>query len=196
MKSLARFSVWWPKMDSEIEKVVDMCQPCQSNRSKEPKTPLNLWNILDKPWECLLHIDFAGPFEGYSWFIVIDAYSHWLEIVKMKSTTLDKVVKALRSLFAQYGVPKMIVSDNGPQFILEEYEKFCKGNGVTVVHSAPRHSHTNGMAERVIQTFKKCYLATKEKILESEHCLQQVLFTYRLIPHASTNRTTSELLQS
>lgn len=105
----------------------------------------------------------------------------------MKSTTADKVVKALQSLFSRYDVPKLIVSDNGPQFISEEYEKFCKNNCITIIHSAQRHSRMNSMAERVIQTFKKWYLACKAKFSDSEHCLQCVLFTCYKTPHTSTN---------
>lgn len=42
MKSLARFLVWWPKIDNDIDGVADRCQPCQVNHLKEPETPLIL----------------------------------------------------------------------------------------------------------------------------------------------------------
>lgn len=70
---------------------------------------------------------------------------------------------------------------------------FCKRNGVIPVTSAPTHSRMNGMTERVIQTFKKRYLATKDKITNSEHCLQPVLFTFHQTPPVSTNRSSADL---
>lgn len=64
MRSLARYTVWWPKIDDDIEHLVRTCTPCQENRTQEPETPISPWNFPDGPWE-RIHIDFTGPFEGY-----------------------------------------------------------------------------------------------------------------------------------
>lgn len=42
MKSLVRLTVWWPKIDSDIESYVEKCISCQQHRSVEPSTPLYL----------------------------------------------------------------------------------------------------------------------------------------------------------
>ena len=44
-----------------------------------------------------------------------------------------------RSLFERYGLPDPIVSDNGPQFIADEFKTFCKPNGVCHTTGAPHH---------------------------------------------------------
>ena len=69
-----------------------------------------------------IHIDFAGPFLGHMFFLVIDAYSKWLEILLMPTTTLNKTIETLKSLFARYGLLEQIVSDNGPQFTSDEFK--------------------------------------------------------------------------
>jgi len=63
---------------------------------------------------------FSGPFVGHMFVVVYDAYSKWLEGICMTTTTTDKTVEVLSDLFARYGLPQVLVSDNGPQFILTE----------------------------------------------------------------------------
>ena len=73
----------------------------------------------------------------------------------MSSTTASKTIIALQSLFAKYGLPEQLVSDNGPQFTSEEFAHFMKTNGIKHIHSAPYHPSSNGLAECFIQTFSK-----------------------------------------
>ena len=47
-------------------------------------------------------------------FAVIDAHFKWPEVVMMTSTTSEKTIEALRSMFANHGLPEQMVSDNGP----------------------------------------------------------------------------------
>jgi len=93
------------------------------------QNPLNSWNIPDGPWE-RIHIDFAGPFEGYMWFLVIDAYSRWVEVFPIKHATTECVMKILNALFARYGICKQIVSDNGAQFTSHEFKAYCRSYNV------------------------------------------------------------------
>jgi transposase InsO family protein len=48
----------------------------------------------------------------------------------MKTTTSTKTIEALRMIFCRTGIPKQIVSDNGPQFTSGEFENFTKQNGI------------------------------------------------------------------
>ena len=73
----------------------------------------------------------------------------------MSSTSSTKTIEVLRNLFASYGLPLQVVSDNSPQFVSQEFADFLKQNGVKHVRSTPYHPSTNGLVERFIQTFKK-----------------------------------------
>ena len=53
-----------------------------------------------------IHVDFAGPFLGSMFMIVLDAHLKWLEVIPMKSTTTEKTLEVLRNLFAVYGLPE------------------------------------------------------------------------------------------
>lgn len=74
MRHQAAALVWWPKINEDIENYVAHCQPCQRNQNKPLETPILPWNIPAGVWE-RIHVDFAGPFEGYYWLVVVDAYS-------------------------------------------------------------------------------------------------------------------------
>ena len=60
-KNLARFYVWWFKIDEDIENLVKSCEPCQLNRNDPEKHSSHSWQYPSKPWE-RIHIDFCGPF--------------------------------------------------------------------------------------------------------------------------------------
>ena len=82
-------------------------------------------------------MDYAGPFLGYMYLVVVDSHSKWLEVMPTKSTTAEKTLEILRSLFAWYGLPRQLVSDNGPQFTAQEFEQFMRAHGVKHLKSAP-----------------------------------------------------------
>jgi hypothetical protein len=101
MKRLSRSYVWWPGLDRQIEDLVKGCIHCQSNRDSPAAVPLNPWSWPAKPWQ-RIHIDFAGPFLGKMFFLVVDAHSKWPEVFEMAQTTATHTIAVLRQLFAQY----------------------------------------------------------------------------------------------
>ena len=55
---------------------------------------------------------------------------------------------------ARYGVLKVIVSDNGPQFMAREFRKFITEWNIKHMLSAPYHQHSNGKAESAVKIIK------------------------------------------
>ncbi len=154
MKSLARMYVWWPGLDKDIEKSVCQCGACQEVQSSPPATPLHPWKWPSRRW-ARVHLDFAGPFQGKLFFVMIDAHSKWIEAVCTSSTSFQIVVEELRTIFSKFGLPETIVTDNGSSFTSQEFRKFLKNNGIRHTTSAPYHPASNGMAERAVQIVKK-----------------------------------------
>nr|XP_055076377.1 uncharacterized protein K02A2.6-like [Misgurnus anguillicaudatus] len=191
MKHLARSYVWWPGIDGQIESQSKTCQSCQRIQNAPCPAPLHPWVWPAHPWE-RIHVDFAGPFEGHMYFIVVDAHSKWPEVSIMDSTTTSKTIQVLRGLFSRYGIPNVIVSDNGPQFCAEEFSFFLKANGVQHIRSAPYHPSSNGQAERFVQTFKHALKASKGSAPIQQR-LDGFLLTYRNTPHATTKESPAML---
>ena len=128
MKSIARSYLWWPGLDGELEKLARTCLSCQAVKQSPAAAPLHPWVWPTRPWQ-RVHLDFAGPFLGKMFFLAIDAHSKWGEIFEMVRTTTTKTVEVLRHLFAAYGLPEQIVTDNGPRLPPKSFNISCKGMG-------------------------------------------------------------------
>lgn len=154
MKSLARMYVWWPGSTADIENAVRQCSQCQQHQSSPPVAPLQPWSWPTRPW-ARLHLDYAGPVEGKMILIIIDAHSKWIEAISTPGATSSVVIDELRSLFAKFGIPETVVTDNGTCFVSSEMESFLRRNGVKHLTSAPYHPSSNGFAKRAVQVVKK-----------------------------------------
>ena len=192
MKAIARSYFWWSGLDKAIEEVGKSCHSCQANQPNPSVAPLHPWVWPDSPWK-RVHVDFAGPFQGHTFFIAVDAYSKWPEVVVMPSTTSEKTIDVLRTMFAQHGLPEHLVSDNGPQFTSAEFSKFLNGNRIKHFLSAPYHPASNGLVERFVQTLKRNLKATVKEGKTIHDRLAEFLFEYRVTPHATTDVSPSEL---
>ena len=191
MKALARSFVWWPGMDKDIELKTQNCTLCRNHQSIPSGAPMHSWQYPSSPWE-RIHVDYAGPFMGRMFFILVDAYSKWLEVVALNNSTSETTVKCLRKVFAVHGLPQVLVSDNGSAFIGSDLEIFLKKNGIRHIRSAPYHPKANGQAERMVRVFKESMKCLAEGDVETK--LARLLFKYRITPHTSTGRSPAELL--
>ena len=154
MKGLARSYVWWPGIDDELERCVRSCEICQVHRKSPPVAPMHAWSWPSKPWT-RVHIDYAGPFMGSMFLVVVDAHTKWIEVHKTSSSSAASTISLLRKTFATLGLPEVIVSDNASNFTSEEFAEFLKRNGVRHIKTPPYHPASNGLAERAVQTFKE-----------------------------------------
>ena len=73
----------------------------------------------------------------------------------VKSTTTSACVAKMKDVFARFGFPQEIVSDNGPQFASSEFQSFVESNWITHIISSPFLPNANGEAERAVQTAKR-----------------------------------------
>ena len=119
-KAIARGYMWWPELDKQIELMTKSCIHCQRVKNTPPVAPLHPWNWPTISWQ-RIHIDFAGPFQGQMFLIVVDSHSKWPEVVAIKKTTAEATISELHRLFSCYGLLEQVVSDNGPQFVSEEF---------------------------------------------------------------------------
>ena len=69
-------------------------------------------------------MDFAGPFIGHQFLVLVDAHSKWMEVFPLSSISSTIVIGKLQALFAQLGILQVVVTDNGPSFVSAEFELF------------------------------------------------------------------------
>jgi hypothetical protein len=81
--------------------------------------------LPEGPWR-ELSVDFCGPFpSGDCLMVVIDEYSRYPEVELLKSTSTKTDVPKIDKIFASFGIPKVLKSDNGPPFNGNEFRQFA-----------------------------------------------------------------------
>ena len=193
MKMVARSYIWWPNMDNDIETLAKSCSGCAQTQAMPNKANVYPWSYPEKPWQ-RIHIDFC-EYEKVQILVIIDAYSKWPEAVVMKDTTASRTIKVLKECFARYGIPDQIHSDNGPQFVSEEFKNFLRRNGIKQTLSAPYSPSTNGLAERFVKSVKQGIKSMKTPLKDEtiHDKLAAFLLAYRNAPHSTTGESPATL---
>ena len=65
----------------------------------------------------------------------------------MKSSTL---IAHFKALFARFGIPEILISDNAANYTCQEFQDFLKNWDITHITSSPRYPQSNGFAERMV----------------------------------------------
>jgi transposase InsO family protein len=72
----------------------------------------------------------------------------------------SSLVKCLKKSFATHGVPKILLSDNGTNYVSQEFSDFASEWGFQHVTSSPLYPKGNGKAEATVKIaktlMKKC----------------------------------------
>ena len=92
-----------------------------------------------------------------------------------------------------HGLPRILVSDNGPQFSSAEFKAFLAKNNIVHRTSAPYHPATNGYAENMVKNVKQ-WLSKQTKRFKFSMVLSDFLRTYRNVPHTVTKRTPAQVI--
>ena len=95
--------------------------------------------------------------KGHTLLVVSDYYSNYIEVEKISKPNTSGITKALMVIFAQYGVPDTLVSDNRSQFSSEEFCRFATHWGFEHITSSPRYRQSNGKAENAVKTVKRLF---------------------------------------
>lgn len=193
-KKRLRLKVWWPGIDKEAEVLCRQCLPCQLVNNNDPPTPINPTKLPQGPWR-FCSIDLLGPLpDGRSVVVIIDYYSRLFETSFLRSTKTEKVIAFLESIFALYGYPEMLRSDNGPQFVSQEFQSFLAECGTKWISTTPLWPQANGEVERVNRTILKVLRIAKSEGRELESAMSEFSMAYKATPHTATGMTPFSLM--
>lgn len=194
MKRRLRSKVWWPKIDTEVEKLVSKCKGCILASIQSAPEPLKTTPLPSKPWQHLA-VDYLGPLpSGHNLLVLVDYYSRYIEIDIMKKIDSTQTIRRLNTIFARFGIPITLTADNGPQFASEEFKKFCESNNIKLISTTPYWPQQNGEVERQNRSILKRIVISQNTGGNWMDDLQQYLLMYRSTPHSTTLKTPSELL--
>ncbi|KAI0982745.1 hypothetical protein GJ496_000607 [Pomphorhynchus laevis] len=128
MKSLARTVVFWPGINSDIEKVSKDCTECRENLNRPAKALVHQWIVPSKHWK-RIHIDHAINFLGRNWLVMIVAFSRYPCVHIVPNTSTAQTIRILDDEFSRFWYLEYIVSDNATSFTSQELKSFCASRG-------------------------------------------------------------------
>ena len=129
-KQRLRTKVWWAGIDKQVEDRCKTCHSCQLVGLPTPPEPLKHTEFPSQPFIDLA-ADLMKPLpSGKYVFVVVDYYSRYFEVDILTSVTSTKVIESLEKICCTHGLPQSLKTDNGPQFVSEEFEGFLKENDI------------------------------------------------------------------
>ena len=156
----ARETMYWPCRSSELKEYISKCDICMAHRTTPGKEPISQHHFAARPW-AKVGADLCDH-AGRTLLVVSDYYSNFIEVENLHRATTNTVSKALKTMFARYGVPDVLISDNGPQFASGEFAAFATKWGFDHTTSSPHYPQSNGKAENAVKTVKRLFTKCKE----------------------------------
>ena len=180
-----RMIAWLPGITPDVQHFVCKCKNCQMNRPRLGKT-VSTWPEADV-WE-RLHMDLDHVKDQGNILVIVDAVSGWIEAFPAGNRTSETVKIYLSQIFARFGIPKILASDNGPKFVCRDLKQWCESLGIKKMKSPVYHPRANGLAERAVQTVKRALQAWSPNLNVSFGAfLGRALMT-----HPNTSKTRSK----
>ena len=103
--------------------------------------------------------------------------------------TSTRIMQLLKKQFARYGIPRVILSDGGSQFTIQEFNAFVKNWGISHITSSLMHQRANGKAESAAKIMESLLIKTwKEK-----GDLYQAMLEQQNTSRQDTNHSTNDV---
>ena len=172
-KCNARNTLYWPNINAEITNMISNCSTSIEYRNSQAQETLVQHEAPSSAW-VKVGTDLFALFNK-DYVIVVDYYSKFFEISLIPDKESSTVITHVKSIFSRHGVPKEVISDNGPEFSSYEFSTLAKEWDLHHNPSSPRYPQSNGLVERTIQTVKK----TLRKVVKSENDVYFCLLALR-----------------
>lgn len=193
--ALLREKVYFQGLKQKVTHACSRCQLCIVAKERQNRNPVLMHDMPEGPFEQVA-LDFYGPMkeDGGHVMVCTDLYTRWPEVEFIKSVSASNVLPALDKIFARFGYPTKIRSDNGAPFNGKEWVEWVNHRDIIHAPITPYHSQANGVVERFMQNItKQRRIATAAK----EHyktCVLNMIKAYRSTPHATTGTAPALLL--
>lgn len=153
---------YWPELKQDVTKWVQRCDKCQRYKNFPGKKPGQLHpnEIPSKPWE-IVSMDLLTDLpesEGYdSILVVVDRFSKMIRLIRTNKTMNSHALVRLcwDQVWKDFGLPRVIISDRGPQFASKFVRAHNEAFKIKTALSTAYHPQTDGQSERMIQEVQK-----------------------------------------
>ncbi|XP_065149952.1 uncharacterized protein [Paramisgurnus dabryanus] len=152
---------FWPGLKRDVTRFCKTCRTCQvvgKPNQCVPPAPLQPIPVVGEPFEHVI-VDCVGPLPktkaGNQFLLTVMCLaSRFPEAIPLRRITAVSVTKALVKFFTTYGLPKVVQTDQGTNFLSKVFKQTLSSLGITHSISSAYHPESQGVLERWHQTLK------------------------------------------
>ena len=190
---------YWRTMKNDVQYFIRNCRRCQTCRPQSLNK--NVEYIPTPPGYPFSRVglDLVGPLpitknKNKYIIVLVDYLTKWVEAEPLQTTESDQVMQFLKKVFARHGIPEVLVTDNGPQFISDKTKGFLDLHDVYVHYVSTYHPASNGEVENRNKEICKYLRLLGEKVKDWDETLYSALWALRTCKNETTKYSSFELL--
>jgi hypothetical protein len=166
---------WWPGMKHDIAEYVRGCADCQCHKVNNRATRASLQPIYPKaeamPFETVA-LDFIVKLpisQGFDSILTVTDQGCTKAAIFIPCnediTAEETAALYIKHVFAHFGLPTKVISDQDPRFMSKFMQAACKVMGVKHAPSTAYHPRTDGQSEHSNQWLKTaiCFITDKKQ---------------------------------
>lgn len=199
-KSIIKKTFDWPGLHQDVAKYIKSCLICQRLRPGIERLQLaKRVHPVSDAFE-KVHVDIWGPskWKGVKFIVLtmIDPHTKWAECVDLPDEKASTVAsKFLQYWICRFGVPKVVITDQGTVFMSEVFSRMASSLGISLIRSTVYHPQGNAPVESFHRTLKKGLKQIQLEGLDTTiaDALQLVCYSYRSTIHLTTGESPAYL---
>ncbi|GBL97205.1 Transposon Tf2-6 polyprotein [Araneus ventricosus] len=193
-----RHKYQWKGMYLDTKNFCEHCEKCLENK---PKAKLTQTQMIPKrnlaPGQCIA-IDVVGKLprstDNKNFILtIIDHYSRYLEAYPLQNITSRTIINCLNKYFANFGLPKFLITDNATNFISNETVEFLDRLNIQHRKSSIYYPMANGLLERAHRTMKESLASMCENTFQWSEKLLFFKLYYNNSIHSVTKFAPAEI---
>lgn len=186
---------YWPSMQRDIAKYIRKCDVCKATKptNQSQTAPMGKYRDPERPFK-MISIDFCGPYtrakSGNRFLlVVVDAFSKFVLLKPLKTASAKATIEFLEhEVFYKYGVPAILISDNGPQLRATMFAEFLAKHNVKHWKTPYYHPQPNATeaANKTIINAVRAYLRDESTQRNWDVNLPEISCALNSAKHSST----------
>ncbi|GAA0148792.1 hypothetical protein LIER_08134 [Lithospermum erythrorhizon] len=148
----------WPTMMNDFLEYVKRCDSCQKMKAVPRQLVVKMTPVVCLIPFAMWGIDLVGQFmkpvtKYKDAAVAVDYFSKWVEAMPLRNTTAEEIMEFIwKNIITRYGIPKILVSDNGPQFDASLVRGMCKHLEIEHRFAPVCYPQANGQVEVMKRT--------------------------------------------